>query len=302
MGVVVGLSPIVVSAEEESERQNPTISISNPPSKDKSGIKNLCSDANARIHDKGIWKSSGSSSSYFNYKTEDGTTKSKSKDGYSNINGTSSTDFLTYNWDKSASLINIEINMIEYRKLSEKNKQTVMQQALNAVTNAENVSRTNKNKIYNDICALDESTSALVRQLSDDVNADFNTAYGYFKPFSGVIGTLLGGISLAIFVLLGLTIVIDLAYITIPALQLALGKTEEKNGGKPKFISIEAIDAVKEAESKAGQEYTNPVSKYFHSKTKQMIAIAICLVYLVSGNIYNLIGSIIDYFNLAINI
>ena len=46
---------------------------------------------------------------------------------------------------------------------------------------------------------MDKSTSNLVRQLSNDVDADFAGAYMTFKPFTGVVGWILGLICLSIF-------------------------------------------------------------------------------------------------------
>jgi len=158
----------------------------------------------------------------------------------------------------------------------------------------------NKNKIFNNLCDLDVSTSSLVRQLSDDVNADFSEAYSrYFKPWSGELGIALGVISLGMFISLTMMILVDLAYIVLPFFQMLFTDLGYKKN-RPMFVSIEAVNAVREAESKAGQGYTNPVGVYFHSKAKQLIAISVCLVYLVSGEIYNLIGTIIDYFSIAI--
>lgn len=290
IGVVLGLSPVIVSAEDDDyDIQNPVISVINPPDNDIKSIKVMCDDTNARIHEKDIWDAKAAS-------------KHKLKAG----TDAEAQDFLIYHIENENdkdkdTLINIEVNMIEYRKLKEKDKQTVMQQAINTITSKEtNISRMNKNKIYNNLCDLDISTSSLVRQLSDDVNADFNEAYSrYFKPWSGELGIALGVISLGMFISLTMMILVDLAYIVLPFFQMLFTDLGYKKN-RPMFVSIEAVNAVREAESKSGQGYTNPVGVYFRSKAKQLIAISLCLVYLVSGEIYNLIGTIIDYFSMAI--
>lgn len=200
-------------------------------------------------------------------------------------------DFLTYNSDSGD--VTIEINMAKYKDLSQKGRQRLMQLTLSAVQNSE-VSRTNRNKIYNFIADEDVAVSSLVRQLSDDVRADFAGAYSYFKPFSSGLGIILGILVLAIMTALGLTIVVDLSYITIPWVQLAF--EEKKKHQKPWGVSIEAWKAVEEAESKSGSDYVNPLSVYFRSKSKQMVAISLCLLYLVSGQLYNFIADVMDYF------
>lgn len=265
MGVVIWLSPnLVVSADTS----NPVISISNPPNQDANtsggAIADLCLTINNNIHARGIMKS--------------------------NVAAVADTDFVTYSF--SSNVANITINMTEYNKLGNKAKQDLMQVALDTIYNS-NVSKTNRNKIYNALCKQDEPTSALVRQLSEDVNADFAGAYKYFKPFSGPLGVVLGLLTLAIFVILGLTLVIDIAFITLPFVQSCL----LNNDGKAKFVSIEAVNAVKEQESKSGSEYVNPIGIYLKSKTKQYIAIFICILYLMSGKIFSLLARFMDYFS-----
>lgn len=265
MGVVIWLSPnLVVSADTS----NPVISISNPPNQDANtsggAIADLCLTINNNIHARGIMKS--------------------------NVAAVADTDFVTYSF--SSNVANITINMTEYNKLGNKAKQDLMQVVLDTTYNS-NVSKTNRNKIYNALCKQDEPTSALVRQLSEDVNADFAGAYKYFKPFSGPLGVVLGLLTLAIFVILGLTLVIDIAFITLPFVQSLLLNTD----GKAKFVSIEAVNAVKEQESKSGSEYVNPMGIYLKSKTKQYIAIFICILYLMSGKIFSLLARFMDYFS-----
>lgn len=267
MGVVVWLSPnLVVSADTT----NPVISIVSPPSQDgtaSSGfIKTAVNNINSTIHINNLM--------------------------LSNDSAVADPNFLTYNYDSAAKTVNITINMNDYNKLSSKNKQAVMQYALDGIYNSQ-ISKTNRNKIYNALCKQDETTSSLVRQLSTDVTADFGHAYEYFRPFSGPLGVVLGIIAFVIFILLGFTLLLDIAYITLPFLQGWLTKTD----GTARLVSIEATNAVKEQESKAGSEYVNPLGIYLKSKIKQYIAIFICLLYLLSGQIYTLLANFMDYFS-----
>ena len=267
MGVVIWLSPnLVVSADTT----NPVISIVSPPSQDgtaSSGfIKTAVDNINSTIHINNLM--------------------------LSNDSAVADPNFLTYNYDSAAKTVNITINMNDYNKLSSKNKQAVMQYALDGIYNSQ-ISKTNRNKIYNALCKQDETTSSLVRQLSTDVTADFGHAYEYFKPFSGPLGVVLGIIAFVIFILLGFTLLLDIAYITLPFLQGWLTKTD----GTARLVSIEATNAVKEQESKAGSEYVNPLGIYLKSKIKQYIAIFICLLYLLSGQIYTLLANFMDYFS-----
>lgn len=188
----------------------------------------------------------------------------------------------------------LEVLMSKYKTLSSADKQKVMEIALTAIDNSQ-ISKMNKTKLYNKIAELDESVSSLVRQLSDDVKADFASGYNMFKPFSGVIGTVLGVLCLAIFIMLGISIIIDIAYITLPFIQIALTDRIEKKS-KVSIVSSEAIKAVEAAHNSAGTEYINPMGYYLKHKVKQFIALGICLLYLVSGQIYYLMAEIIDLF------
>lgn len=267
MGVVIWLSPnLMVSADTT----NPVISIVNPPSQDgtdSSGfIKSAVDDINSTIHSNNLM--------------------------LSDVSAVANPNFLDYNYDSSSSTVNVTVNMNDYNKLSSKNKQAVMQYALDGIYNSQ-ISKTNRNKIYNALCKQDETTSSLVRQLSTDVTADFGHAYEYFKPFSGPLGILLGLIAFVIFILLGFTLLLDIAYITLPFFQDWLSKDD----GTAKYVSLEASNAVKEQASKAGTEYVNPLGIYLKSKVKQYIAIFICLLYLLSGQIYTLLANFMDYFS-----
>lgn len=257
LGVIFLSLPKVVYGDA-----NPMISISNVDDKEKKEIDKMLEVFKQEMKTEGFW--SKSNDPLF-----------LSKESYAN------------------EVYTIKIDMAYYNDLgSEKAKQTIMQSALESI-NDSGISRVNKVKIYNYVCDQDKSTSSFVRQLSDDVNADFGEAYMMFKPFSGVIGIILGVLTLGTFIALALHISLDICYITIPGIQLAL-YNEKTN--KAKFISIEAQKAVEFAANSEGSNYVNPLSFYFKHKTKQFIAIGICILYLVSGQIYTLIANIIDAF------
>ena len=233
---------------------DPLIVIVNPQGTEESNITNTINDINEKLKDKEYDK------------------------------------FLAY--QKSGNDIEITLKMSLYTKLDQKPRQEAMTIMLNGITNS-NISAMNRTKIYNFIAGSDEPVSSLVRQLNDDVRADYAKAYGLFQPFTGVIGTILGVITLLIFVLLTITILVDISYLTIPAFNAFLHKANENE--KPKFVSLEAWKAEMAAENDKGTRHES-LSIYMKLKFKQFIAIGICLLYLVSGQIYDLIASIIDYF------
>jgi len=200
-------------------------------------------------------------------------------------------------YDSKSDTYTIEVNMQTYNNLPAKTQQKVMQITLSAIQNSP-LSSPLKNKLYNDICALDETTTSLVRQLNDDVRADFWSAYMWFKPFTGPIGTALGLFCLFLFTVLGLSIVFDLAYINVPIVQAMInGHTKQGGAGKPPLISLEAWNAVKTAESQiGGGRYVNANWEFFKHKTSQYVVISICILYLASGDLFGAIAGFIDYF------
>lgn len=271
LGVVAWLPPFLVSA---TSVVNPVISISQVSSQDEKGLKQFCADTNKQLHEKDVFVQHGSMGAKTNI------------------------DFLTY--EKDGDVVNITVNMVHYSDLVNSEQQKVMQVALDTIYNSTNISQTNKNKVYNQLCQLDTTTSNLVRQLSNDVSADFNEAYKWFSFVVPTLNVFLGLACIFIFSMLAVTIVVDIAYITIPGVQLVLGKLEDKIDGVSKkkihLASIEAANAIKVAEDSAGSEYKNPLAIYFSSKVKQLVMCAICLLYLANGDIFSVIASWVDMF------
>lgn len=149
--------------------------------------------------------------------------------------------------------------------------------------------------------------STMLSTILSETTPDYLTANRIYAPFSGVIGTILGLLAVLIMAFLGVTMGLDIAYITIPAVQMAFGGAENGGGqdGKGGFkasglISAEAKAAVKAADGGGGQggsgEYKAAVGIYFKYRWKGLVLLAICLLYLVQGEIYSLIGWFLDLF------
>ena len=146
--------------------------------------------------------------------------------------------------------------------------------------------------------------TALLAELLQNTKPDFVTANRLYEPFSGVVGTILGIISILIMALLGITMAVDLAFITIPAIRLALGADGKGEGGKDdaklmsRIVSQEARKAVEIAENGDGGggqgEGKQALGIYFKKRWKGLVLLGICLLYLIQGQIYSLVGWIID--------
>lgn len=213
----------------------------------------------------------------------------------SDINASAGFTFITVSASTqvgNTSSCNVSLDMTTYKNYEQSVKTSIMESALTTISNS-SMSTMSRNKLYNFIESQDESTASLVRQLSNDVNADFAEAYMMFKPFSGVVGTILGVFAIAIFITLTMMILVDLSYIVIPMIRDFL--TPSSANAKPKFVSNEAWYAVKEVDD-ANDTQKNVLLIYLKKKTMQFVALSICILYLLSGEIYILIGNLMDMF------
>ncbi len=169
----------------------------------------------------------------------------------------------------------------------------------------------------------DETVSAFMEQMSaqagmgttmltsilQNTRPDYTSANRLYQPFSGVVGTILGLISILIMALLGISMALDIAYLVIPAFNMMCTGNETGgqggNGDKPStiggLISKEAKKAYKAADGgEGGQgqggsgEYKAAVGQYFKYRWTGLLLLGICLLYLVQGQIYTLVAWVID--------
>ena len=152
-----------------------------------------------------------------------------------------------------------------------------------------------KNKVYNFIAEQDTTTSAAVKYLRSDASADFAAAASWFKPFGSVFGVVLGLLSLFIFMFIGVSIMVDIAYMALPGVRVML---EGGKSGKPKWVSGEAYSSVKESEGvMQNNDYKGYMGLYLKRRVPSVIVMSIALGYLISGQIYEIIVYVIDSFS-----
>lgn len=165
------------------------------------------------------------------------------------------------------------------------------------------VSEDTVNEMYRVLQDKSGMGSQLLATLLSETKPDYATANRLYKPFSGVVGTILGVISILIMSLLGITMALDIAFIVIPAFQLLMGGDEGgKDGGNKfsKLISVEARNAVNAAEGgggaggQDGSGHKMALGVYFKARWKGLVLLGICLLYLVQGQIYSFVAWIID--------
>lgn len=137
--------------------------------------------------------------------------------------------------------------------------------------------------------------SKFMGEILKNTKPDFVNANKIYQPFSGLVGTLMGVGAVLIMAFLGLTMVADIAFITLPPLRLAV---DEKGGTSSKIFSHDAILAVQIAENGSGGadggEKKQALGIYFKRRVIMLIVLGICLMYLVQGQIYTLVGYILD--------
>lgn len=179
-----------------------------------------------------------------------------------------------------------------YSKMETEDKEDFMEAALTATTKS-GMNTKMKNKVYNFIASQDTPVSNSMKYLQSDASADFLEAKKIFDPFSGVIGTILGVLTTAIFLFAGLSMLIDVMYLVLPGFQAVLERGEENK--RPWAVSNDAFTAKRDSEK--SDEHKNVLSLYLKRRIGLIVAMAICLGYLISGKIYDVIVYFIDAFS-----
>lgn len=142
----------------------------------------------------------------------------------------------------------------------------------------------------------------LMTTLLQNTKPDYVTANRIYEPWSGIVGTAMALGAILIMATLGLTMVADLGYIGIPWFRLLLDGENTTNGGqgKPKFISFEAFSAVQLVENGTGGNgqqssgFKVAAGIYLKRRIIMLVILGVCLLYLVQGQIFVLVGFILD--------
>jgi len=149
-----------------------------------------------------------------------------------------------------------------------------------------------KNKLYNFLSLQDGDASKILRNLEKDLTADIASGRSVYLPFSGTVTTILGLIALGVFVGVGISMIIDISYLTLPMVQKSI---DEKPDGKlPKLVSSQAYYVVRERES---NEKGNYLLSYLGKRSIAVALVMISLGYLSSGLIFEVVGNIIQVFS-----
>ena len=198
---------------------------------------------------------------------------------------------------------------VEYNKLTS-NAQTQLVKDIKAASDAavedtasaSNVSEDTVQNWFKELQSLDGVGSKLMSTILSDTKPDFVTAKKIYEPFSGIVGTILGLLSILLMSFLGIVMVLDISYIALPPMRMFVGETNGrgKDGGgggiKSNLVSNDAIYSVKVAEESDGTDGSKKqaLGVYLKRRIPMLILLGVCLLYLVQGQIYTLVGWILD--------
>lgn len=178
-----------------------------------------------------------------------------------------------------------------YRGLYVNQRKDFLQHALRQIKQS-NLKPKSKNKLYNFLSLQDGDASKILRNLEKDLTADIASGRSVYLPFSGTVTTILGLIALGVFVGVGISMIIDISYLTLPMVQKSI---DEKPDGKlPKLVSSQAYYVVREREA---NEKGNYLLSYLGKRSIAVALVMISLGYLSSGLIFEAVGNIVQVFS-----
>lgn len=141
---------------------------------------------------------------------------------------------------------------------------------------------------------LEFTDSALLKLMFADTKADLAAAMRLFSPFQGTVGLILGIGVVFIILLLIVSTVFDLVYLGIPIARNNMdSKAEKKNSDRPFGVSRDACRIIEEYDKEGGGQ-GNIYFIYLKKRISTYIILAICILYLISGQLAGLIGWLMD--------
>jgi hypothetical protein len=168
-------------------------------------------------------------------------------------------------------------------------------------TSVEGVTNSTVQNWWQQLQTVDGVGTKFLNVILEGTKPDFVTAKKIYSPFDNVVAVILALIAILIMALLGVVMGADIAYIVLPPFRLFVTEKDESEGGKipvSKLISHAALSAVKEGE---GEESKQVLGIYLKRRIIMICLLAICLMYLVQGQIYTFVGWVLDLMNGFLN-
>lgn len=196
-------------------------------------------------------------------------------------------DVLSYNGVKKV----IYFDNAVYQDMYLDQREEFMKHALSIVKNSK-LNPKGKNKVYNFLTSQDSGSSKILRNLKEDVSADIAGGKEWYEPFNGPITTILGIVALSVFILTGISFVLDISYLVVPPIRRFI---DDREGGTlPKLISSQAYFVVRDRDLMSTGGY---MASYFKRRVWVVFLLFIALGYLNSGFIFEVIGNFMQVFS-----
>lgn len=217
-----------------------------------------------------------------------------------------SVDILSYSTSGDSALLKFDNSL--YSSLDSDEKKIFMEAAL-GTTAKSGLNAKTKNSVYNFIAGQDTPVTNAMKYLKSDANADFLEAKKFFDPWASVLGAVIGVMCVAIFMFAGFSILFDIMYLVLPGMQFVCESLSEVcssklsevgiktvENPKPFGVSREAYTALKDSEN--SPTYKNVMSIYLRRRLGLLLVMAICMGYLISGKIFDVLTYFIDAFSI----
>ena len=164
---------------------------------------------------------------------------------------------------------------------------------------ADGVTESTVQNWWKELQTKDGVGSKFMNEILKNTKPDFVTANAIYQPFSGLVGTVLGLLAILICAFLGIVMAADICYITLPPVRNFVAEDDNAKGkiAKSKMFSHDAIYAVQCAEdtsdggSGGGRQ---ALGIYLKRRIFALILLGICLLYLINGQLYTLVGWVLD--------
>ena len=191
--------------------------------------------------------------------------------------------------------VEVYINKIKFGSLSDKEQEKAKSEMLNQIVDIGMGTEANQdiNDCLQDVDYLAFTEAELLTLMFSNTKADLSTAMQWFAPFQGTLGVILGIACIIIIALLLISTGFDLVYIGLPMARVAMdGKASEGDKERPFGVSYDAVKVVRQAEEDKGGG--NVYFAYFKRRILTYIILAVCILFLISGQIASVIGWLLD--------
>lgn len=194
-------------------------------------------------------------------------------------------------WDISAN--KFEFYQDAFKKSNQKQAKNALKAFINELKDS-SLTLDTQQDIMTQIQESDSDVAAImIPMIFDESKADLFTAYKWLYPLLSILRVVFGIGSILIILLLFGSTIMDLVYIGLPVWRES---QSEKSGSKNPFgVSYEAMKTVKEVEKNLGEgSYQNAYVLYFKRRALTYVMLAICLLYLIVGEIGGLVTWVLN--------